>query len=104
MTYQKLCQLYADDSTGTNGQGQETFTGSPVIYYLEDCNGNILVNNIPSFPINVKCEIITWATQSGFTQRSASTAFTTATVSVTASPIRSNVFAQLTAIYPGLNE
>jgi hypothetical protein len=105
MTYQKLCQLYADNSTGTNGQGQDMYpAGGPVIYYLEDCNGNVMVNNIPSFPITIKCEVITFNSVLDFQNRAAYVNFTSATAAATALPIRSNVFSLLTPTYPNLNE
>lgn len=105
MTYQKLCQLYADDSTGTNAQGQEVFPGTPIVYYLEDCNGNVITNNIPSFPLSVKCEIITFNNQSNFlSANKPAISSTTAIVSASASPVRANVYAQLTATYPNLVE
>ena len=98
MSYLKLCQLLCQGNPDEHGIPQ-------TIYYLEDCDGNVLVNN-PTFPITLECEVIDWVSQDEFNKRGQAISFNSVNVTLNNAPvgssIRQAVFDDLVATYPAL--
>ena len=99
MSYLKLCQIVS--------QGNPDSSGHPTsIFYQENCNGEVLVNTSPAFPITYQCEVINWDSQDSFNVHGPIITFESVPVTINNAPItgtiRQAIFAQLQATYPSL--
>lgn len=98
MSYLKLCQVSYQGNPDSNGHPQ-------IVYYEEDCNGNVLVNN-PTYPLTISCEVIDWGSSDNFSTRGAITSFAAVPITLSAAPgsgtIRQAIFNQLVGTYPTL--
>lgn len=90
MSFLKLCQLVNQSETE--------------VFYQEDANGNILVNN-PTFPISIDCEVIDWVSEEEFLKRGKIISFQARTVIIETQPenIRQSVYETLLTEFPALN-
>lgn len=89
MSYLKLCQLLNQSDTE--------------IFYQEDCDGNILVNN-PTFPISINCEVIDWVSEEEFKKRGKTISIQSRIVIIEEQPenIRQSVYETLLTEFPAL--
>ena len=84
MSYLKLCQLYNAE-------------------YIEDCNGNVLLNSIV-YPAILSCEVIDWESEEEYHKRGKANFFISESVHINEQPInvREEVFQQLLMKYEEL--
>lgn len=98
MSYVKLCGILYQNNPDSNGNAQ-------TIIYQEDCNGNVIVNNI-SYPITFECEVIDWESVDEFNVRGPRVSFVSASATLSSAPgsgsVRQAVFSQLVGSYPTL--
>jgi hypothetical protein len=89
MSYLKLCQLLNQSETE--------------IFYQEDCDGNVLVNN-PTYPMTLECEVIDFVSEDDFKARAKVNSFASVNVTLEEAPenIRDAVYAVLVVEYPAL--
>lgn len=97
MSYLKLCQLVNQGNPDENGHAQ-------TVFYQEDCEGNVLVNNA-SYPLVLQCEIIDWVSLDEYQKRGKTISFTAGEVTLSTKPkppktIRQAVIDQLILTYP----
>ena len=84
MSYLKLCQISNDN-------------------YIEDCNGEVLVNNI-SFPAILSCEVIDWESEEEYHKRGKILSFNAFEISVDEQPqeLREVIYQNLLITNPEL--
>ncbi len=87
MSYLKLCQLSNDN-------------------YVQDCDGEIIIDNDILYPITLSCEVINWVDEDEFLKRGQIISFQAVDVTIeneSLLSIRQMVFNQLVVDYPLLN-
>jgi len=89
--YLKLCQLLNQSETE--------------VFYQEDCDGNVLVNN-PTYPLTLQCEVIEFVSEEAFKYRGKINSFTAVNVTLEVAPhnIRYAVYSLLKPDFPTLVE
>jgi len=90
--YLKLCQLLNQSETE--------------VFYQEDCNGNVLVNN-PTYPLELQCEVIEFVSEEAFHNRGKINFFEAVNVTLPEAPlngIRRAVYDILKIDYPEMVE
>jgi hypothetical protein len=92
MSYLKLCQLISQSESE--------------VFYQEDCDGNVLVNTVPAYPLTLNCEVIDFVSEDEFRIRGKIESFTAVDVTLEAyvagKTIRQAVYEQLLATHPTL--